>query len=127
MLKPSVPKIDSVDLSLSPTPVPFTSLGETTVVPDTRACPVIRPSHSSLPLAFQLGCSLLSDPHGDHVTCTALASGSIGSISFQDCRARASPPWACAGRSGLLGASACSNILSLQAASQDTLPGSQSP
>lgn len=85
----------------------------------TWACSVICPSDSSLPLAFQLGCSLLSDPHGDHVTCTALACGSTGSISFQDCRARASPPLACAGRSGLLGASACSNILPLQAASQD--------
>lgn len=119
MLKPSVPKIDSVNLSLSPTPVPFTSLGGTTIVPDMWACSVICPSDSSLPPAFQLGCSLLSDPHGDHVTCTALACGSTGSISFQDCRARASPPLACAGHSGLLGASACSNILPLQAASQD--------
>ena len=127
MLKPSVPKIDSVNISLSPTTMPFISLGGTTIVPDTWACSVIRPSDPSLPLAFQLVCSLLSDPHGNHVTCTALACGSIGSISFQDCRAWASPPLACAGYSGLLGASACSNILSLQAASQDTFPGSQSP
>ena len=127
MLKPSVPKIDSVNISLSPTTMPFISLGGTTIVPDTWACSVIRPSDPSLPLAFQLDCSLLSDPHGNHVTCTALACGSIGSISFQDCRAWASPPLACAGYSGLLGASACSNILSLQAASQDTFPGSQSP